>query len=176
MEQKIRQAVHFFVGTKLDLPASFDKSGLTHDNDTFHPETKRLMTTDRRRTNLEKMGKAAKWVYKDVLKVRVVNSLREQVEVEVNEDHKQRFPEEWNRFINSPEYQSYISSDEDESSPTFTPISVIRGKIKGVGPATIKDFEAAGFTTVESVAEADPDEINHIRKWKQIQEAAMELI
>lgn len=173
MEKKVNQSVIFVIGQKIDLQASFDANGLTTKDDVLD-EDGRVLTSRRRKTVLEKMS-GAKWIYKDVPMIRVVNSIRDQPELEVNDKHRRQYPQIWQDFMATPEYIAYITRDEDEPM-TFRPLSELLGKVKGAGVATLKSLEASGITTVEMLAAADGDQINHVRKWQPLQAAAIEML
>lgn len=174
MEKQVNQSVVFAIGTKIDLQASMDKSGLTNENDKFD-KNDTLIHTDRRKSTLVKMGKNAKWIYCDVPIIQVVNTLRSQPQYEVTERHKRQFAQQWNDFMLTPEYRAFVSRDEDEES-SYRPISEMLGKVKGAGAGTIKTLKVAGIRTVEMLAKADPNDISHVRKWEELQLAAMEMV
>ena len=80
---------------------------------------------------------------------------------------KERFPVEWERFINTPEYKLF-QSQTDPQAERFTPVT----EIKGIGPATAKTLEAAGIESVEKLAKAEDAIIDHIKGYQSLREAA----
>lgn len=173
MEQKVNQSIAFEIGQKIDLQASFAANGLTTKDDVLD-EHGNVKTSRRRKSVLEAMPHP-KWIYKDVPVIKIVNSIRDQPVLEVTDRHRRQFAQKWKDFTATPQYTAYIERDEDEPT-TYHPLSDLLGKVRGAGPATLKSLEAGGITTVEMLAAADGDDINHVRKWQPLQEAALELL
>jgi predicted RecB family nuclease len=109
-------------------------------------------------------------VYKDAIMINVINSKNDIVDRLAEDEHKRKFPRHWEKFIETTEYKRFIGGSEEEHA--FTPVS----EVSGVGPAVLKSLEAIGIDSAEALVNAEESDIDHIRGFKKIQDAALELI
>lgn len=172
-QNQSRQFVEFFVGSKVDVQATLDKyfPGVEPPHNQVVTDTGgiprvQLIETGRRMSQV----KGPK-IFKEVIKVRIVNSQRSRQELEVDEAIKRQYSSQWVAFTSTPEYQAFIQRQETGHAD-YRPIKELEPVI---GPAALASLKDAGITSIEQLIECEDTAIDHIPQWKKLKAAAEDL-
>lgn len=176
VNQNTSQFVKFFVGSEVDIEGTLKKEfpGVEppHSSVTMGAggvPVVQLVETGRRMSNI----KGPK-LYRDCIKVLIVNSVRSRQEIKVTEELKKQFPQQWSEFMGSPEYQSFIKREQDGHGD-YHPIEDLT-KYPQIGPGLIASLRGAGVTSIESLATCGDEMIDHLPKWKTLKERAQQFV
>ena len=168
-----KQFVEFFIGSKLDVQGTLDANfpGVEPPHTRIEMGQGGIMQAVRVETGRRLDNPACrKKIFREVPMIRVVNSPRSRVELEVSEEIKRQYPEEWMHFCGTPDYKAYIQREERGESD-YHPIRQLL-EMDEVGPGSIRSLEEAGIRSIEALVEASQTQIDHIPRWSHLRSAA----